>query len=189
MSSISKYPSPWSRVAREFRAMLRTLPMEVSTIAANDFRENFRRGGYINRGGVLIPWRKRATIGQGRDRTRAVLVKSGFLLRGNAPKPLHMTARVINAVPYAVAHNEGVDATVNVKAHRRGLYTKAKVSKKTKTGSRMVEQRKLKAFAKVKAFSRKMKLPRRPFMVNSPVLDRAINDHIDQRILQIWHRQ
>ncbi len=188
MSSISKHPSPWSRVAREFRAMLRTLPMEVSTIAASDFRENFRRQGYINRGGVLIPWRKRSALGSGSNKTRATLVKSGFLLRGNAPKPFGLTARVINAVPYAKAHNEGVDATGNVKAHRRGLYTKA-AQRDGKGRYLKNQQRKLKAFAKVQAFSRRMKLPRRPFMVNSPVLDRAINDHIETRIKQIWQRQ
>jgi len=190
MSLDSTYPSPWKRVAREFRAMLQTLPAEVSTIAANDFRENFRRQGYINRGGVLIPWRKRAFLGTGRNRTRATLVKTGFLLRSNRPAAFGMTARVINSADYASAHNDGFKGTVSVKSHSRGLYTTTKVNSKTKAGkNRTVNQRTLNAVTKVKAHSRTMNLPKRTFMVNSPVLDKAIDQHINQRLEKIWQRQ
>lgn len=181
------YPAPWSKLARDFRALLSRLPMEVSVIAANDFKENFRRQGYINRGGVLIPWRKRASMGTGRNRTRAVLVKSGYLLRANQPKPFPMTARVINNAPYAAAHNEGVDETVTVKAHRRGLYQTTKRKTKTGRASTRVE-RTVKAFAKVRAYQRKMYLPRRPFMVNSPILDKAIAQHVDKQLDTIWRK-
>lgn len=186
---MDKYPAPWANVAREYRAMLRSLPHEVSVLATNDFRENFRRQGYINRGGVLIPWRKRARRGTGSNATRAVLVKTGMLLRGIRPSAQSMAARVINSVPYASAHNDGFKGTVKVRKHLRNIMDVARTTQTDSRGRKKVrEEKKVKRTVWVTGHSRKVNLPRRPFMVSSPVLDKMIDRHIDKRIETIWQR-
>lgn len=189
---MSKFTHPFNKVARDFRDMLRTLPHEVSVLAANDFRENFRRQGYINRGGVLIPWRRRAMAGKGSNKTRAILVKTGQLLRGNRPAAKTMMARVVNSVQYAQVHNEGFKGSVSVPSHQRNLITKTKVGRglysiKTRRELQRTE-RKVTGTTTVTSHTRRVNMPRRPFMVDSPVLFKQIERHIDQHIESIWQR-
>lgn len=172
--------------------MLRTLPMGLSVIAQDEFRENFRRGGYINRGGVLIRWRKRKVERKKRDNGRGILVRTGKLMRGNRAAPKPMVARVVNSVPYAHVHNEGFQGTVQVKAHTRNLYTR----KREGTGIHNIKTQKerLKTItrksgeAQVKAHSRKVMIPKRPFMKNSPIIDKKIDKHIERELDKIWNK-
>lgn len=134
------------------------LPREVSNIAVEEFKFNFRLGGYRGDTGVVF-WKKRKYMTRGKS--RALLIKSGRLKRGIRAAPLPDRARVINDVPYARAHNEGFRGTVRVRAHRRGRYT-------------------------VRAHKRKMNIPARPFMVTGQPLLNNIDKHIMTRLDEIW---
>src|ERR1041384_6338028 len=95
-----QFPHPFGKLAKLYREMRRKLPAEVSNIALNEFKENFRRQGYRNKGGVLIPWRstkkKKNTFAGG---SKGVLIKSGRLKRSLRAMPDYNTARVVTNVP------------------------------------------------------------------------------------------
>lgn len=190
MRPSTKYPHPFGGTARRFRNMLGNLPMDISVLAQNDFRENFRRQGYHNKGGVLIPWRKRSVVRKRSDNGRGILIKSGKLMRGIRPAPNHMLAKVINSVPYAKVHNEGFKGTVKVEAHERAIYKRSREG----TGIHSIRSRRERmktvstrtGSAEVKAHTRKVNMPARPFMKDSPVLDREISKHIDRELDKIW---
>lgn len=186
-----RYPHPFSAAARQFRALLMALPMDVSVLAQNDFRENFRRQGYIDETGTLQKWKRRKLEKKRRQNGRGILIQTGRLMRGIRPMPKPMMAMVVNSVPYAQAHNEGVDQKVQVKSHTRRRFRRSmegtgifnvntrrerRQTVTTETGS-----------GTVKAHSRQMNLPARPFMRDSPVLDKEINRHIERELDRIWN--
>lgn len=165
-------------IEAKYVKLLKELPQRVSNLAVNDFKDNFRRQGYRSDGGGITKWKKRKRSKSRRDETRAILVKTGKLRRGIQPAPQPMTARVINRVPYAAAHNEGSKETVNVKAHTRHRYAKLKVKLKGK--NRTIKQKS--ASYKVKAYSRKNNLPARPFMITTKPLLNEIQKYIDRNL-------
>lgn len=155
----SKYPHPFSKAAADFRKFRSKLPDAISTIAVNDFKENFERQGYVNKNGVLIPWKK---LKNKKKKKKGILIQTGRLKRSLRKEPTYSKARVVSNSPYAAAHNEGVNETVKVKAHKRGG-------------------------AAVKGHSRKMKLPKRTFMPeDSKSLNDEIEKHIFNEIDKIW---
>jgi phage gpG-like protein len=100
-----QFPSPFSDMASRFRAYRRELPRIASKLAENHFRANFRRqGAFTGSGGSLEKWEPRRS---GKDKGRAILVKSGRLRRALRSAPNFKYARVINNTPYAAIHNRG----------------------------------------------------------------------------------
>jgi phage gpG-like protein len=157
-----KFSHPFSELASKYRQMRRTLPKEVSDIAVDEFKHNFRIGGYRGNAGVTF-WKPRANSKYSRG--RGVLIKSGRLRRGTRAAPTYDSARVVNDVPYAKAHNEGFKGRVRVKAFVR---------------------RKGKKVQRVRAHSREMNIPARPHMVSGQPLLNNIDKHITSRITTLW---
>lgn len=182
-------PHPFSNAAKQFRAMLLRLPMDVSVIGEREVRENFRRQGYLSESGTLKSWRKRKVNRTKRDRGRGILIRSGKLMRGNRAAPLPGLARVVNSVKYAKVHNDGFKGTVNVKAHTRNLYRR----KREGTGIHSIATRRermqtvttKRGEVEVKAHTKKLNMPARPFMV---VPDAPIEKHINHELEKIWKR-
>jgi phage gpG-like protein len=175
----NQFPTPFKNFRDKFKAYQRNLPMLVSGIAEQEFKENFKRQGYRDGNGVK-KWKKRNPDTRP---GRAILIKSGRLKRGFKKRPDANTARVINDVPYAKAHNEGDQSTVSIKGHTRTL---------TKANARFTNIKAKKAYTKkikttrrdhlVKAHSRKNNLPARPFMVTTPALLKDIDSRIQKDI-------
>lgn len=142
--------------------------------------DNFRKQSWEG-----VPWRKRR--GGKRNKNRALLIDRGILRRSNNFKTGDGTTTVFNYVKYAKAHNNGVNATVAIKAHNRRLFGKFKVSSVAtkKTSSKKLE----KGTAAVKTHTRWMRLPRRQFMPTalrpSPTLNRTITKEVNLQMLKI----
>lgn len=185
------FPHPFAEAAREYRRLRRSLPMEVSVLASNHFKKNFRRQGSYDEAGSFHRWKPRKNNKRGRG--RAILVRSGRLKRGIVPSPLNDTARVVNAVPYAQAHNEGEEGSVSVKAHSRNRYSRSKegtgVYSVKSRKERMRTVRSKSGASKVRAYQRKMNLPARPFMRTDAVLIRAIQSTINRMLQRVWDKR
>jgi phage gpG-like protein len=179
--SISDFDLGFDEVVKKWGDLVRQLPNRVSNLAANDFKDNFKRQGYRSTGLGINKWKKRAKVKNKRDASRAILVKSGRLRRGIQPSPQPGVARVINKVPYANAHNEGSKETVKVKAHKRHKWKTEKV----KVNGRNKKLKQRTAVIKVKSHSRKMNLPPRRFMVTTQPLLKEINAYISAEITKI----
>ena len=155
----TQFPNPFGKVASDYRALRAKLPRQISVLAADHFKLNFRRQGFLQNG-TLVPWAprkvnrrflRRGVTGKrssklllsaaGRDdRGRAILIQTGQLRRGIQPRPSFDEARVVNEVPYALAHNEGVEG----------------------------------------------RLPARPFMSTTPDLLNDIEQHVFTEIDKLW---
>lgn len=148
------------------------IPDALATTALNFFKDSFRRQGWRDKG--LTKWKGR----KGNARPGgAVLVKRGHL-RNSIRKLLVSWQRIEigTSLPYAEAHNEGVNKTVKVKGHTRRKYQSSPTSKrKTISGS-----------FQVKSHSRKMNMPQRQFMGESEVLNMKIDATISAAIDKIF---
>lgn len=163
MSSAKDFPHPFTKLASQYRDMRRKLPVQVSAIAAGEFKENFEWQGYRgDRGFQAWAYRKysRKNIG------RAILIKTGRLKRSIRPAATFDYARVVSNVPYAQAHNEGFKGVVSVPSHRRK-------SRKGKT-------------YRVKAFRRRLNIPARPFMITTQPLLNEIEKHVFTQLETIF---
>jgi phage gpG-like protein len=167
--SSNKFPHPFRELEQKLRSYKSKLPMKVSGIAEEDFKENFRRQGYRGNSGNTIGWKKRKNESEKR-KGRALLIKSGRLRRGFKKRPDAKNARVINDVPYAQANNEGSKETVSVPAFNRRSMRTGKASQ-------------------VKAHKRKNNTEARPFMVTTEPLMNEINKQVGKDVDAIFKSQ
>ena len=146
----------------------KNLADNISTIAINEFKGNFRQGGWRDGTGVT-KWKDRSKKDKNKKK-RALLVKSGRLKRSLRKASDFNTARVVTDVKYAQIHNEGgkISGTFDVKLHR---------IKKKKGG-----------FAIVKGHSRKVNttIPERPFMKMGAGLRNDIDKFLSDGINQVF---
>lgn len=168
----SQFPHPFKKAMQDFRKYQRRLPTVVSQKALLEMKYNFKIAGYRGDAGVVF-WKERKG---GKDKRRALLIKTGRLRRSLKAAPVNDTARVVTDVPYARALNEGFKGSVRVKSHGRNL------SKKSREGSgvfsvktrreRMKTVRKFKKRTLVRGHRRRMNLEARPFLtVGTPFMN------------------
>ena len=93
------------------RAIDRTIPVKAGRAAKDHFQENFKKSGFVNNG--LHPWTRSKRIGTAKDSAGSY----GTLLSGRNHlyssinyKPERGKVTIINEVPYARVHNEGLRA-------------------------------------------------------------------------------
>ncbi|MBA3899529.1 MAG: hypothetical protein H0X62_04835 [Bacteroidetes bacterium] len=89
-------------------AINQTLAMKLETEALRFVDDNFNNQAWEG-----IAWEK---SGDG-----TILVKSGDLRRGFYAEQKGSEIHIKNQIPYAKAHNEGFEGTVNVPAHKRAV--------------------------------------------------------------------
>jgi phage gpG-like protein len=180
-------PHPFNRLKADWRRLFKELPIIISNLAMNEFKANFRRQGLRTDGQSVERWEKR----KGKKSTRPLLTKSGRLKRSFKIRPTFGVARVVNNAPYAKAHNEGYKGAVRVRKHRRGVFAKAQEG----TGIYSIKTRKEKMRGVkratgqtriVKAHSRQMDLPKRPFMKTTPALQKDMEKKLDQQLKRIF---
>ena len=88
-------------------------------------------------------------------------------------------------MPYADAHNEGLNKKVTIKAHSRNRYSKTMIGtgKLTKTGK---ERRKTVSYksgeSTVKTHKRQMNIPRRQFMPTAKRPSKTLEKAIEKQI-------
>lgn len=154
--------------------LLDSLPMILGNEAVNFSLDRFRQSNWIDN--TTQPWAKRRP-GAKRDKGRAILVDSGRLRRSIriiSIKPGEV--KIGTDVPYAAAHNDGVNKVINVREHTRAL-TKKEVlydittrNIKTKKG-RKVTVKMQSGESIVAAHKRRMKIPKRRFLGKSMFLE------------------
>ena len=169
------------RMKDEMRKTILALPKKVGAEAVNFALGNFRRQGFL--GYTLQPWQPRKS-GKG----GAILVRSGRGRRSIRIMQSSQDTVVIGSnLPYMKAHNEGFRGTVQVKGYDRILTSKVKMGsgRFTKTGKeRMKTVSQQTGTAHVKGHTRKMNLPKRPFLADSPYLEANIKRLIAFEIMK-----
>lgn len=81
------------------------LPRKIGVMAVNHFRDNFRRGGFVN--GGLQPWQKtRRQIDDGSPLS-PLTSRRNHLMSSTTSVPGIGMVTIRNDVPYAVIHNDG----------------------------------------------------------------------------------
>lgn len=176
-------------------AMKRTLPVKVGRIAADHFKENFRKRGFVN--GGLHPWQqtrrqqsgsKKAVTGYG------PLLSSRKNLYGSI-KYIPGDARVVirSDLKYAPVHNWGgvISPTVTerMRKYAWARYNEAigrkKGAKRKKKYVETEEALRWKALALTKKPRLQISIPQRQFLGKSQELDQKINETVDKEIERI----
>jgi phage gpG-like protein len=178
--------NPFKASLNAVATAIKGLPRKIGAQAVLFSKQRFREQAWADN--ATQPWAKRKR-GAKRDSGRAILKDSGRLQRSIRIISVTPNSVTIGTdVPYAQAHNEGFRGTQNVPAHTRSRYAKVKVG----TGSFSVKTRKERTRTTkqavdggdypVKAFTRKMNLPKRQFIGNSQVLNNQIKRLITAEI-------
>lgn len=179
----NNFPHPFNDWLKTYQAEKKKLPKIIGQEAINYFRDSFRNQGWT--GTTFQKWKKRKG---NKDAGRAILIKSAQLRNSlRIVRADNNLIIVASNKPYASAHNEGVNETVNIKQHSRNQTRKIKVrvsslkTKKSRTTKVKVSKKVI-----VKAHKRRMKLPQRKFMGDSPYLDAKINRYITALFLRTF---
>lgn len=155
------------KLQQKLQASLTTLPTVVGNEAVVWFKANFRRQGWPGDG--LMPWKPRKANAK-RNAGRGILINTGRLSR--SPRLLRvsgLTAFTGSDVPYAGVHNDGFSGTVTVGSHKRAIFGTVRVST-GKSNQPFKTKRTIIGSGQVKSYQRRMNMPQRKFMGNSPVL-------------------
>lgn len=151
----NRLPNPFSGIAKRYRAYVATLPRIASKLAENEFKGNFRRqGARTGGGGQVVKWQPRQS---GKDKGRAILVKTGALRRAVRAAPQRHYARVVNDRPYAAIHNRGGALKGQARAWASNVRS---------------------GLARLRQSNTPAAMPARPFMVTTDPLMKAISDEI-----------
>ena len=171
-------------VVRSIDRKMKTIPRKMGRIALEHFDNSFRNQGFTDT--TLQTWKKTKsgkTNTFGRKPHHAILIGTGRLRRGNRMAAItDRMVRIVNDVPYAQAHNEGVHETVRVSTHTREVSTfsyniRTRSRNKKPVGKREVI---------VQAHNRRMNLPRRRFMGTSRMMNKEIEQMIVREVNQAF---
>lgn len=186
--TINGYTYDWRTLKPRFRRVRESLPQEMATVAQNFFVGSFQRQGWYD-GLTLKRWQPRKgekwrRKKKGRRGNRGILGKTGRLRRSiKIRSAIFQKIVIATDVDYAAAHNYGYKGTVSVRSHTRRRYGREKEEYTTKTGKQSYRRKKVvKSSYTVRQHTRKMNLPQRQFMGDSPMLDRKLNKVIERQL-------
>lgn len=182
------------RQSREIEQLMRRqLPIKVGRMAKDHYQDNFRKGGFVNRGLQKWPTTKRQLSGSASAAASYNPLLSGrnHLFGSVKYVPGDYRVTVSNDLPYAAVHNQGgtVSPTVTPKMRRFAWYMYYKSSKgqkgKKKSPAQSVSPQA--EFWRNLALTRKtrlsVKIPKRQFIGESAELKQRINEKIEQEIM------
>jgi phage gpG-like protein len=171
---------------QEMRKTILALPRKVGAEVVNFSLDNFKRQGFL--GNAVQPWQPRKVVTR-RNAGRDILVQSGRGRRSIRIMSASTDTVIVGSnLPYMKAHNEGFRGTVTVKAHERLKFTKERIGsgKFTNGGKeRMKTVNKISGKSSVQSFQRKMILPKRQFLGESPYLTARIQRLITADIMKV----
>jgi phage gpG-like protein len=167
----------------------RVLPVKVGTTAVNMFKDNFTEGGFFGQT-WQEPIRRKLSFNGARGQYGTLQSRSSHLMR-SFEKDIKTPGRVVirNPVEYAAIHNDGGTITVTAKMKRyfmaKFIETKGSMSmtKKGKLGKNKRNQGLSREAQFYLAMAHKqegsqIRMPKRRFMGNHPVLTKKISDII-----------
>lgn len=175
----------FSQYVKKVEAALQPFPRIAANIGHNFFLDRFRQQNWV--GNTTEPWKPRKA-GSKRNSGRAILTDSGRLKRSIRVIRASWNAGVAVGTdePYAAAHNKGLRKTVRVGEHSRVASRKiatrySKSGRALKTGIKRIRG----AGHQVKSHNRKMNLPKRQFIGDSPVLNNLIQREFKRLLSKI----
>lgn len=161
---------------KRLRKVLPTLPVIVGNEVVNFAKDRFRFGNW--RGNSIVPWKKRASKAK-RNKGRALLIQSGRLKRSIRVTQRNSTMVAIGTnVPYAKIHNEGgiIKQPARSETFKRNRYVKAGMKGKFKKGKTAGQGFSFK--------ERRINMPQRQFLGNSPWLTKLLDVKITKAIMK-----
>lgn len=159
------------------------IPQRAATIAVNFSKERFRQKNWVDT--KREPWKARKRKGRG-----TTMTVSGKLKRSIRKIRVGRNYAIIGTnVPYAQIHNDGgvINKKITVKEYKRAVTVqKQKTNLRTRKTTRQRGRVSI-GQTTVKTHTRQMntKIPARPFLQNSAVLQRRIERQIIADIKQI----
>lgn len=176
------------------------LPRKVGIIASNHYKDNFRRGGFVD--GGINPWipAKRQGVAKGAaGKYGPLLSKRTHLMRSIRSEPGNARVKIINDVVYARIHNEGGTVTthpqITPKMRRFAwamFYATAGIPRRGKNRRQIPdsipeEAQKWRALAltRKKQLTIISRIPKRQFMGRSQELNEKITDIVQKDINSI----
>ena len=194
------------QIVREIRTLIdRKIPVAAGKLAKDHFQNNFRKGGFVDRG--VHPWppaKRLSSGGTGADSQRPTLMSSrNHLFSSIGYRPGVAEVTIFNDVVYAQIHNEGgtVHPKITPKMRRfawakyyslggggKGGQKGRKGTRKGGPGAASGEAEKWKALALTKKESLTIHIPRRQFMGPSEALDARISAYVEKEVLRILNQ-
>ena len=181
--------------------MRREMPIIAGRMAKDHFRDNFRKGGFVNNG--LHPWPKAKRLSSGRSDAASnygtLLSSRNHLFSSIKYTPSDYRVRVANEVPYAPIHNWGgvVEPKVTPQMRRFAwamFYKSSGRSRKNRKGRKTAkkgpvevspEAAKWRALALTKKKKLKISIPQRQFLGRSEELVNSIQAEMEKRAKRI----
>ena len=161
----------FKQLERDIKGVIRKLPRQLGVEVVAYSMTRFREQGWDGN-----PWPRRKG---NTDPGRAVLIGKGS---GRLRRSIRITKTTSDSVtvgsdlPYAKIHNEGFNGTENVREHTRTTTSHTLTTLyREDTGAKERVKVRQKSTGKVNAFVRRMRMPRRQFLGDSPYLRRNLN--------------
>ncbi len=188
----------FSNLTRQFERELetfarRTAPVIVGRLAENHFRNNFRKGGFVDR--ELKPWprtrRQQSGAGTAASKYGPLLSSREHLMSSTQHMVSDFRVRVFNDVPYAPIHNWGgtthPTVTPQMRRYAWSRYYAAGGGKKNKKGVAAGEEaERWKRLALTKKTKLTVRIPQRQFLGPSAELDETIRKELENELTQIF---
>ena len=180
-------PLDLHRQRAELKRIIARIPAIAGDLAVQFYKARFRAEGWYDTG--FVKWQARSPKAK-RNKGRGILTNTARLRRSIRISKITATSVSVGTdVPYAKVHNEGFRGTVQVKAHKRGVFARKKTGtgKFTKSGKeRMKSVSVLSGTVQVKAHSKKLHIPKRQYMGESRYLNQIVMRRITTEITKAF---
>ena len=179
----------FGKQAKEFEkqvlATIQAFPKQAGIEAVNFAMINFRQKAY--NGNVFTPWKPRKKTAKRND-GRALLVDTGRGRRSVRSIADKNGFAIVSDTPYMKVHNEGFRGVVTVPEHARVASRKVS-TRYLKNGKASTSKSSLKkirgASHSVKAHTKRMNIPQRQFIGDSPYLMAKLERTLTSQLLKI----
>lgn len=194
------------KILQDLRTLVdRKIPVATGKFAKDHFQENFRKGGFVDRGLHAWPPAKRLSSGDTSAAAQhgTLLSTRNHLFSSIGYRPSTAQVTVFTDVVYAEIHNNGgtVHPTITPKMRRfawakyyalggggKGSQKGRKGAKKASSASASGEAEKWKALALTKKESLTIHIPKRQFMGPSEELNARLNAYVEKEVLRILNQ-
>lgn len=173
---------PFKEIQRRYKEFKARLYRNIGQIAANFFKDNFTRQGFLD-GGRINAWRKRREHtgrgAQGSQKTRSILIGTGRLRKSIRVVGFgEQSVTVGTDIKYARIHNEGGIITQTPTAKQRAFFWRMFYLTKNDMwrNAAMAE-------------TIKIRIPKRKFIGSSTDLAKEIERFIRLSIIRIFKKQ
>ncbi len=153
-------------------SVIKRLPRILGTEVVRYSNQRFREQNWDG-----VPWRPFKHPNLKANRGRKLLMRSGRGRRSIRITTITATSVTIGAEGYMQIHNDGFNGPQTVKEHTRNIKYKSQYTDLTTTDKkgRYKTRTKTEAYqTKVKGFVRRMRMPRRRFLGDSPYMRRNL---------------